>query len=66
MAGYQQDDTLSGGCSPLERLVNCMPRLIEGTTMEIQHPVRLDQTGSQPAIPSRIERCNGQILLASC
>lgn len=58
MARNQQQNPLASDGRPLQRTVNRVPRPVEGVTMEVEHPIGLNSSGAQAAVPAAVQgRC---------
>ena len=55
VAGNEEHDSLSGRDSPLQRVIDRSPGLVEVAPVKVQYPIRFDRAGAEPAIPAGIE-----------
>ena len=55
MSGDQEHDAVAAVNRPLEDVVDRLPGTVESHSVKIERTVRLDLSGPEPAVPTRVE-----------
>lgn len=56
VACNQEHDALFPADRALQAVVDCAPRLVEVAPVEVEDPVGLNGTGTEPLVPASVER----------